>query len=90
MIAVFRQRGCWRISEARLEAVEGGHADVHEHDGDLLLQEMRQGLGSRVGLDQVLTQIAQYGLVGKQFARLIIHQEDVDFIVAASHRRIHC
>jgi hypothetical protein len=51
---------------------------------------MRQGLGSRVGLDQVITQIAQYGLVGKQFARLIIHQEDVDLIVAASHRRIHC
>ena len=64
-----------------LEAVELGHADVDEHDGDLSFQEMLQRLAPGGCLDQVLVEIAQDHLVAEEFRRLVVDEEDVDFVV---------
>ena len=42
----------------QLEAVELGHADVDQDDGDVVLQQVLERLARGVGLDQVLAQLA--------------------------------
>ena len=38
---------------------------------------------AEVGFDQVLAQFAEHDLIAEQLGRLIIHHEDVDFLVCA-------
>ena len=64
----------------KLEAVELRHADVHQHDGDLVLEELFQRLLAGRGLDQVLAQLAQNHLIGEQLAGLVIDQQNVDLV----------
>src|SRR5258708_39931540 len=64
-----------------LEAVEVGHADVDQHDRDVLLQQMLEGLLGRVGHDEVFPELAERDLVAEQLRRLVVDQQDVDLVV---------
>ena len=47
----------------QLEAVEVGHAHVHQDEGDLLLEQVLERLASRTGLDEVGAELVEHGLV---------------------------
>jgi hypothetical protein len=78
-----------RLLEARmlahhrreLKPVEIRHADVDQHDRDVVFQQELEGLPGGSGLDQVLAELLQDDLIGQQLCRLIIHQEDVDPVI---------
>ena len=61
-----------------LEAIEIGHADIHQDHRDFRFQEMRQRLPAGRRLEQVLAEIIEYDLVAHQLGRLIVDQQDVD------------
>ena len=63
----------------KLEAVEIRHANVDQHDGDVVLQEKLQGFARRRRLDQVLVELAENDFIGQKLVRLIVDQQDVDF-----------
>src|SRR5258708_39289692 len=65
----------------QLEAIDLRNTDVHQHHGDIMTEEHFQGLASRPGLDQVLTETAENGFVAEQFSRLIIYHEDICLVV---------
>ena len=64
-----------------LEAVEVRHADVHQDDRDLRLQQILQRLLAGRGLDQVFVELMQDDLVAQQLGRLVVDQQDVDLVV---------
>ena len=65
----------------KLEAVELGHADVDQDDRDLVLEQVFKRLAARGGDDEVLAELLQDHLIGEQLGRLIVHEEDVDFLM---------
>ena len=76
----------------RLETVHFRHADIEQHHGEFLAHELVQRLEPRVSAYQVLPQLAQHRLVGEQPRRLVIDQQDVDFLTdlhAATAPRSH-
>ncbi|HWY68369.1 MAG TPA: hypothetical protein VNX88_06870 [Terriglobales bacterium] len=48
---------------------------------DVIFQQVFQGFHSRMNLDEVLAQFAQYGFVAQQFAWLVVNHQDVDFFI---------
>jgi hypothetical protein len=62
----------------QVEAVELRHADVDEDDGDVVLEEQVERLARRAGLDQVLAELAEDGLVAEQLGRLVVDHQHVD------------
>src|SRR4029077_774704 len=78
-----------RLLEARvvadhareLEAVEIGHVDIHEHDGDVGAQKMLEGLAGGIGDEKILAQILEDGFVGQQLRRLVVDQQDIYLVV---------
>ena len=68
----------------QLEPVELRHADIDQDDSRLVLEQELQSLACRGRLDQVFPEIAKDFLVGEQLRGLIVHQEDVDFVVHGS------
>src|SRR4051812_10200571 len=69
-----------------LEAIELRHRDVEQDEGDIHLQQLLKRLPRGTRLDQVLAQLTQNDLIAEQLGRLIIHEEDVDPILAL---RVH-
>src|SRR6266850_274202 len=69
----------------QLESVEFRHAHIHEHDGDIILEQLLQRLAPGGGLDQIFTKLAEYDLVAQKLRGLVIHHQDVDFAFSA-HR----
>ena len=67
----------------QFKTIEFRHADVHQDDGDVGLQQVLQGFPTRTSLDQVLVQFTENHLITEQLGWLIIHHEDVDFLVLA-------
>jgi hypothetical protein len=63
-----------------LEPIEAGHADVHEDDGYLVLEEMLESLTPGGGLDEILAKALQDDFVAEKLRRLIVDQKDVDFV----------
>ena len=80
MIAVSLETRMLADHRRKLEAVELRHADVDQDDRDFVLEQKLQGLARRRRLDQVLAQLAQNHLIAEQLGRLIVDQQDVDFI----------
>ena len=64
-----------------LEAVEVGHVDIHQHDGDIGAQKMVEGLAGGIGDQEILAQFLEDGFVGQQLCRLVIDQQDIDLVV---------
>ena len=48
----------------QLETVELRHADVHQHHGDVVLEQMFKRLLAGRGLDQVFAEVLQNHLIG--------------------------
>src|ERR1700730_4072232 len=69
----------------QLEAVEFGHAHVHEDDGNVMLEEVCERLFGRGSLDEPLAELAQDGLVAQEFGWLVVDQQDID-LVLRGHR----
>src|SRR5688572_22179222 len=65
----------------QLEAVEIRHADVHQHDGEVPLEQQSQRFCPGAGLDEVLTELGEDDLVGHQLLRQIVYEQDVDLLV---------
>ncbi len=65
----------------KLETVEIRHADVHQHDGDLALEQLLERLARRARLDQVLAELLEHHLVAQELGRLVVDQQDVDCIL---------
>src|SRR5499425_1853795 len=56
----------------QLEAVEFGHAHVHEDDGDVMLEEVFERLFGRGSLDEPLAELGQDSLVAQEFGWLVV------------------
>src|SRR5580658_9650373 len=65
----------------KLETIKLRHAYVHQHDGNVSLQQKVQRFPARLGFDEVFAQLAKDRFVTKQFARLIIYHQNVDFFL---------
>ena len=63
-----------------LKAVDLGHADVHQDDGDIVSEQLLHRLAGRPGLDQVLAQLTEDRFVAEQLPSLIIDHEYVGSI----------
>src|SRR6202020_976077 len=59
------------------EAVELGHADVDENNGDFVLEEIFQGLAARGRHHKVFAKLFEDNLIGEQLGWLIVNQKDV-------------
>ncbi len=64
----------------KLKAVEIRHADVDQHDGDVVLEQELQRFPRRRRLDQILVEFAEDDVVSKQLVRLVVDQQHVDFL----------
>ena len=64
----------------QFEAVEVRHADVDQHDRDLVPQQVLQCLAGGVRLDQILAELGEDHLIAHQLRRLVIDQQDVDLV----------
>ena len=64
-----------------LEAVEIGHVDIHQHDGDIGPQKMVEGLPGGIGDQEILAQFLEDGFVGQKLRRLVVDQQDIDLVV---------
>ncbi len=75
----------WMLANHRsqLKTIEFRHAYVHQHYGNVSLQQNFKGLLRRSGFDQVLAQSTEHDLIAEQLGRLIIHHEDIDLLVCA-------
>ena len=65
---------------SQLEPVEFRHAHVHEDDRDILLEQLLERLPGGLGLDQILAQFGEDGLVAQQLGRLVVDQQNIDFV----------
>src|SRR5712664_2380246 len=70
---------------SQFKTIEFWHAYVHQHHGNVILQEKFKGLLRRSRLDQVFTKFAQHNLVAEQLGGLIIDHQNIDLFV-----RVHC
>ncbi len=68
-----------------LETVEFGHADIHENDGNIVLQKDVESLFGGRRLDEIFAKLGEDDLVAEKLGGLVVHHEDVDFLVR-SHR----
>jgi hypothetical protein len=59
----------------RLEAVDVGHVDVEQNDGERALQDPLQGFRARSGLDDVRVEIFQQAAVNEQLLGKIVDNE---------------
>ena len=67
----------------QFEPVELRHANVHENHGNIAFQQDLHRLSARIGPNEVFVQFVEYGLVTEQLGRLVIHHQDVNFVVCA-------
>jgi hypothetical protein len=72
---------------SELKPVEVGHADVHQHDGDIIAQELIERVTSRGRLEQRLVERLEDYLIAQELRRLVVDEKDVDPVVAVHARR---
>src|ERR1051326_9535903 len=74
-----------------LKTVHARHHYVQQDYCEILIQEVAEGLAARLRLDDLLAQALQYGLGGQQVIRLIVYQQDLDFLLRnrTGGNRIH-
>ena len=78
-----------RLLEARMlpddlgkfEAVDLRHADIHQHGRHVHLEKLFERILGGCRLDKVLVEFAEDGLIAEQFARLVVHHQDIYFVV---------
>ena len=62
----------------KFKSIEIGHAHVHQHHGDVGLQQDAERLAGGGGLDEILAKFREDHLVAEQLGRLVIDHQDVD------------
>ena len=62
----------------QFKAVDLGHMDIKEDDGDLVFHEEVEGFAAGVRREEVLPQFTEDRRIREEFGRVIIHQEDID------------
>ena len=67
----------------QLKTVEFGHAHVHQHHRHIGLEQNFESLLRGLRFDQVLAKLTEHHLIAEQLRGLIIHHEDIDFLVCA-------
>src|SRR5262249_16541324 len=65
----------------QLKAVYVRHADIHQDHRDFGLEQMFERLPARVGFHESFSQGAEDGLVAEELTGLVIHHQDVDWVV---------
>src|SRR5579872_13211 len=75
----------WMLADhfCQFEAIYVRHAHIHQNNSYVGLEQKLQRLLSRSGLDQILIEFSQYDIIAEQLGGLIIHHENIDFVVAA-------
>ena len=73
----------WMLADhlGEFEPVQLRHADIHEDDGDVVLEQKFERFFRRRDLDEVLAEIAQHHLIAQQLGGLVVHQQHIDFMV---------
>jgi hypothetical protein len=64
----------------RLEAVDAGHVHVQEDDGHVAFEQVAQRLVAGGGLDEVPVRRLEDGVERDQVRRVVIDDQDVDFV----------
>jgi hypothetical protein len=72
---------------SELKPVEVGHADVHQHDGDVVAQELIERVAGGGGLEQRLVERLEDHLIAQELRRLVVDEEDVDPVIAVHAQR---
>src|SRR6202000_399988 len=60
-----------------LKSIDVRHADIHENNGNIVLQKDVQSLRGRSGLNEIGVQSLKNHLVTEELGRLVVHHEDV-------------
>jgi len=63
---------------SKLKSVDFRHADVHQNDCDVVMQQYSKSLARGIGLNEVLTQLAKHRFVSKQLGGLVVNHQDVE------------
>jgi hypothetical protein len=63
-----------------LKAVHPRHVDVEQDDREVVGEQRPQRLPPAVGADDVLPQFLQHRLQRQELVRLVVDDEDVDFV----------
>ena len=66
----------------RLESVQAGHVNIHQNEGKILVHHASQSLLPRPGDDEVLAQFGNDSFDRQEFISAIVHQKDVDLVLA--------
>ena len=82
MIAVCWKRGCSRIIAASSKPSSSGMQTSISTTATSVFSRVLQRLPCGRRLDQVLAELRQDRLVGEQLRRLIVDEQDVDFVLA--------
>jgi hypothetical protein len=61
----------------RLEAIQAGHLDVQQHDGEVVVQQTAQGFLAGTHFHEVLAEVRENRLERHQVGWLVVHQENV-------------
>jgi hypothetical protein len=71
-----------RVDELRrLESIHVRHADIEQHDRELIMHELIERLPAGVRQHQILAELAQDRLIGEQPCGLVIDQQDVHAVI---------
>jgi hypothetical protein len=57
------------------------HTYVHEDDRNIHLEKMFKSFGCRMSLDEIFAQLIQHQLISEQLRGLVVHHENVHFVV---------
>src|ERR1700753_393670 len=68
---------------SQLEPVDLRHADVHQHNGNVILKKEIERLAARRRLDEILPELAENRFVAEKFPRLVVDHQNVDWFECA-------
>ena len=77
----FLKAGMLANHRRQLEPIELRHANIDEDDRNLQLEQLLERLAGGGGLHEILSELAEDGLVAQQLRRLIVNQQDVNLVV---------
>ena len=84
IIAVFRNRGCWRIISASSKPSISGMLTSISTTAMSIFNSCSSASLAGSGLDQILAQFAEDGFIAQQLGGLIVHHQNVHFFVLHS------
>jgi hypothetical protein len=72
----------------RFEAVHVRHADVEQHEREFTIHQVLERLAPGARAHQIQTQVAQDRAIRHQPLRLVIHEQDADFLFHLCFRHV--